>query len=87
MCHTSFFRWVAAAGVFFLVIGVGCAGSEDPNSTPQDPGTAGSAAAGSGGTAGSSMAGSGGSATGGFTTGPKGSPGTVGTFESAVVRP
>ena len=64
MCHTSFFRWVAAAGVFFLVIGVGCAGSEDPNSTPQDAGTAGSAAAGLGGTGGASMAGSGGSATG-----------------------
>ena len=53
MCHTSFLRWVAAAGVSLLVIGVGCAGSEDPNSTPQDAGTAGSAAAGSGGTGGS----------------------------------
>ena len=64
MCHTSFFRWVAAAGVFLLVIGVGCAGSEAPDPTPQDAGTAGSAAAGSGGTGGSSMAGTGGSATG-----------------------
>jgi len=64
MSHTSLFRWVAAVGVFLLVIGVGCAGGEDPNSTPRDAGTAGSAAAGSGGTGGSSMAGSGGSATG-----------------------
>jgi endo-1,4-beta-xylanase len=64
MCHTSFFRWVAAVGVSFVLVGAGCAGSEDPDSTPKDPGTAGSAAAGSGGTGGSPVAGSGGSATG-----------------------
>jgi len=51
---------MAAVGVVFLITSVGCAGSEDPGSSP-DPGAAGSAAAGSGG---SSTPGSGGSAAG-----------------------